>query len=127
MFERLVEQYPYLIILSGVISGVIIIGMFSSYRLLRTRELQRHGYRNVWDTALFPGISKLFWTGGWPTVFATGLLILVALLALIAEQSMLWDAFKVNLGLVLGTLLRTMESKIPSKEGSPSNAEGKKG
>jgi hypothetical protein len=87
-------------------------GIFLLYRYGETKLLlEKKGDRHVWDLGLTPGISKLFWTGEWPIVFATGLLIFVAILA-ITTNSDLWDMFKVNLGVVFGICVRWAESKI---------------
>ena len=110
MLSNLFEQHPYFTVLS--IIGLV--GMFLLYRYFKIKELQKNGKRNIWDLALSPSVSKLFWTGEWPIVFATGLLILVAILA-ITTNSDLWDMFKVNLGVVFGTCVRWAESKMQQK------------
>ena len=65
--------------------------------------------------SLLPGVTKLFWTGEWPIVFATGLLIFVAALA-VTTRPELWDMFKANLGVVFGTCVRWAEHKMEKEK-----------
>ena len=68
-------------------------GMFGIFLLYRYGEtkllLEKKGDRHVWDLDSTPGISKLFWTGEWPIVFATGLLIFVAILAITTNSDLM--------------------------------------
>ena len=116
MLNSLFEQHPYF----TVLSIIALFGMFLLYRYCKIKELQKSTARNIWDLALFPSISKLFWTEERPIVIATSLLILVAIFALISEKSELWDLFKVNLGVVFGIIVRWTEHKIKEKR-DPTN------
>lgn len=116
MLNNLLEQHFYFI----VVSIIVLYGMSLLYRYLRTKELLKDKDRNIWDVSLFPGISKLFWTEERPIVIGTGLLILVAILALVTGKNELWDLFKVNLGVVFGIVVRWTEHKIKEKK-EPTN------
>ena len=112
MLYNLFERNPYFTVLA--IIGLVF--MFLLYRYLRTRAILEKPERHVWDLALFPAISKLFWLEERLIVIPISLLILVAILALITEKSELWDLFKVNLGVVIGICVRWAEYKIQQKK-----------
>jgi hypothetical protein len=90
--------------------------MFLLYRYFRTKVILEKPERHVWDLALFPAISRLFWFEERVIVIVIGLLILIAVLALITDKSELWDLFKVNLGVVIGVCVRWAEHKIQEKK-----------
>jgi positive regulator of sigma E activity len=123
MLQNLFEQHPYFTVLS--IIGLA--AMFLFYRYFRTKILLEKPNRNVWDTALFPGVSKLFWQEERSIVIPIGLLIVVAILALITAKNELWDLFKVNLGVVIGICVRWAEYKIQQKKESTNQPQTEKG
>jgi hypothetical protein len=118
---KLIEQHPTMVSLLAIwVMGVItLIVAFKMWKVRRMMELDRaykryeNGQlvedgrtRSVWDYNFFPGLSKVWHMSQWQPLIAILTLVILALAFMFTKDERIGGIVGVNLGVVLGMLLK---------------------
>ena len=117
--NQFIQQNSVVIIIAFAVIVLVLIG-YKIYKFKKVTELDRaykkyheNGQvsqegrsRNIWDYSFFPGLSRLWHQSEWQAAVAMSILVFLLCLYLYTTDDKLFTLLGLNLGIVLGMMIK---------------------